>query len=406
MVPSLPEATSTDPDGGRTIRSLARPLVALFAIALLFRPQVIAIGPLLPSIQSGLGISHAVAGMLTAIPVLCMGIFAPLAPGLARRLGARRALALCALLVIAFGLVRVAVPAAGLVLLLTFGIGLGMGLAGPIFPLVVRHRMPSRPALGTGAYAVGLVLGSTLGAALAVPLAGEAVDWRFALAMLALAGLVPLGIWLALAPPDEASDAIRPPIPWRRPVAWVLGGLFGLQSMLYYGVITWLAAVYVDRGWSEHDSANLVALFGATTLVATAVMPLGADRIGTRRGQLVASSVVILAGLIGVLVAPDPAVLWAVVLGAGMGAIFPIVLTLPVDVGGRPGEVAATAALMLLVGYILSAIAPFAFGVARDVTGDYGLGLWLLVALGVVLVVLCVLSTPARLQRIGSTEVR
>jgi CP family cyanate transporter-like MFS transporter len=133
-------------------------------------------------------------------------------------------------------------------------------------------------------------------------------------------------------------------------------------------------------------------------------MPLGADRIGTRRGQLVVSSSLILSGLIGVLAAPDPGALWAVVLGAGMGAIFPIVLTLPVDVGGRPADVAATAALMLLVGYILSAIAPFAFGVARDMTGDYGLGLWLLAGLGVLLVGLCAVLTPARLRRIGAAE--
>ena len=177
-------------------------------------------------------------------------------------------------------------------LLLTFGIGLGMGLAGPIFPLVVRHEMPARPALGTGAYAIGLVLGSTIAAAVVVPLAGDGVDWRFALAVVTVAGLVSLAVWLGLAPSDEVVDeTLAPPrIPWRSPVAWVLGVLFGLQSMLYYGVITWLAAVYVERGWSEHDSANLVALFGATTLVATTVMPLGADRIGTRRGQLIVSS--------------------------------------------------------------------------------------------------------------------
>ncbi|MFL5688040.1 MAG: MFS transporter, partial [Chloroflexota bacterium] len=119
--------------------------------------------------------------------------------------------------------------------------------------------------------------------------------------------------------------------------------------------------------------------------------------------QLVMSSSAILLGFVGLLVAPEPAVLWAVLLGAGMGAIFPIVLTLPVDVGGRPADVAATAALMLLVGYILSAVAPFAFGVARDVTGDYGLGLWLLAALGVVLVALCAILTPARLGRIEAS---
>jgi CP family cyanate transporter-like MFS transporter len=87
-----------------------------------------------------------------------------------------------------------------------------------------------------------------------------------------------------------------------------------------------------------------------------------------------------------------------------MGAIFPIVLTLPVDVGGRPADVAATAAMMLLVGYILSAVAPLAFGIARDVTGDFALGMGLLVGLAVVLVGLCTVLTPARLQRIGSAE--
>ena len=372
----------------------------------MFRPQVIAIGPLLPSIQSGLGISHAVAGALSSIPVLCMGIFAPLAPALARRLGARRSLAACAGLIIAFGLLRLAVPDPLAVLVLTFGIGLGMGLAGPIFPLVVRHEMPARPALGTGAYAIGLVLGGTLAAALVVPLAGDGGDWRHALAVVTLAGVASLAVWLVLAPTDEVTDpTLAPPrIPWRSPVAWVLGVLFGLQSMLYYGVVTWLAAIYVDRGWSGPASASLVALFGGVTLVATTVMPLGADRIGSRRGQLVASSLLILAGLVGIVVAPDPAVVWAVLLGLGMGAIFPIVLTLPVDVGGRPADVAATAAMMLLVGYILSAVAPLAFGIARDVTGDFALGMGLLVGLGVVLVGLCAVLTPARLHRIGSAE--
>jgi CP family cyanate transporter-like MFS transporter len=205
----------------------------------------------------------------------------------------------CALLVIVFGLLRLGVPGAAAVLALTFGIGLGMGLAGPIFPLVVRHATPARPALGTGAYAIGLVLGATVAAAVVVPLAGEGNDWRFALAVVTFAGLASLAVWLGLAPSDEVvDDDVEPsPIPWRRPIAWVLGLLFGLQSMLYYGVITWLAAVYVDRGWWEGDSANLVALFGVTTLLATAVMPLGADRIGTRRGQLTVSSLLILIAL-------------------------------------------------------------------------------------------------------------
>ena len=52
----------------------SRPLlVALFLAALTLRPQLVGIGPLLPSVQDDLDVTHAVAGLLGTIPVLCMG---------------------------------------------------------------------------------------------------------------------------------------------------------------------------------------------------------------------------------------------------------------------------------------------------------------------------------------------
>jgi len=384
-------------------RALVSSLVALLGVALVLRPQIIAIGPLLPAIQADLDVSHGVVGALSAIPILCMGLFAPLGARVGRRLGGRNALALCAGLVIVFGLLRVAAPTAWLVLLLTFGIGLGMGVAGPVLPMVVRRNVPSHPALGTGAYATGLVVGSLGAAGLAVALAGADGDWRRSLALMSAAGLVSLAIWLLLAPHDRPveGEVVPPHIAWSHPAGWVLGLLFGLQSVVFYGVAAWLAAVYVDLGWSEADAANLVAAFIAVGLVATITIPLLADRVGTRRGQLVASALTTLVGLIGLAIAPGPALAWAVILGLGTGAIFPIVLTLPVDAGGTAGDVAATAARMLLIGYVLSAIGPFVLGLARDVTGDFGTSLWLLVGLAVLMVVLAAVITPERLHRIG-----
>jgi cyanate permease len=61
------------------LRQYARFVAALFLVSLALRPQIIATAPLIPSIQADLGISHAVAGLLSAIPVLCMGVFAPAA---------------------------------------------------------------------------------------------------------------------------------------------------------------------------------------------------------------------------------------------------------------------------------------------------------------------------------------
>ena len=60
-------------------------IAGLFVASLAMRPQILAIGPLLPLMREDLGLSAGVAGLLTTIPVLCMGLFAPVGPRLAAR---------------------------------------------------------------------------------------------------------------------------------------------------------------------------------------------------------------------------------------------------------------------------------------------------------------------------------
>lgn len=55
-------------------RRVRMTLLALFLAALALRPQVVGVGPLIPEIQDDLHTSHAVAGLLGTIPVLCMGL--------------------------------------------------------------------------------------------------------------------------------------------------------------------------------------------------------------------------------------------------------------------------------------------------------------------------------------------
>jgi CP family cyanate transporter-like MFS transporter len=100
-------------------------VVGLFLATLALRPQILAIGPLLPLIRADLGLSASAASLLTTIPVLCLGLFAPIGPMIAARVGPRAAFAGCLGMVIGFGLLRAIVPAFPLVLLATFGIGIG-----------------------------------------------------------------------------------------------------------------------------------------------------------------------------------------------------------------------------------------------------------------------------------------
>jgi CP family cyanate transporter-like MFS transporter len=79
--------------------------------------------------------------------------------------------------------------------------------------------------------------------------------------------------------------------------------------------------------------------------------------------------------------------------------MFPLVMTLPVDVGRRPADVGAVTGLMLGVGYTIGAVAPLALGAARDVTGSYTTTLWLIVGAAAVLSSLCVAMTRERIAR-------
>jgi CP family cyanate transporter-like MFS transporter len=269
--------------------------------------------------------------------------------------------------------------------------------------MVVAGRIAWRPALGTGAYAAGIVTGSTVAAAVAVPLAGGE-DWRRALLIMSSLSCLAVAAWLVLVAPDRPGAGTlvgrRPPLPWRSPTAWLLVGLFGMQSVLFYGAVAWLPNLYVEQGWSVAEAGTLVAWLNAIGLITTIGVPLVADRIGGRRWQLVGSAIVATVSLAGIALAPVALpYVWISLLGLALGMIFPLVLTLPIDVADDPSTVGSVAALMLAGGYVLSSLGPLALGAARDATGDFGASVWLLVGVAAVLVVGCAFLSPARLRR-------
>jgi MFS transporter, CP family, cyanate transporter len=385
-------------------------VAALVLVGLTFRTQALIIGPLVGQVQAELGMSHGVAGLLSTIPVLAMGFLAPLGPVLAGSIGPKLGVAACVALVVVFGIARALLPDATSVLVATVGIGVGMALSGPILTMIVRARLPNNPAAGTGAYVIGFVIGGTITAAVAVPLADALGSWRGAFAVVSAAGLVSLLAWLWLMPRDVGFVRVgpsRPRLPWRRPSAWLLGAIFGSQSILFYGCITWLGSVYLERGWTAAQAGSLIALMAGIGLVSTLAVPAFADRFGTRRGQLTAAAVLSVAGALVVALTPSEApgslVSFGAValIGLGIGAYFPLALTLPVDVASDAGDAASISALMLLIGYLLAATAPVVLGVVRDATGNFDAVVWILVAIAASMIPLALALSPGRLRRAG-----
>jgi CP family cyanate transporter-like MFS transporter len=369
----------------------SRPLlVALFLAAVALRPQLVGIGPLLPSVQHDLDVTHAVAGLLGTIPVLCMGLFAPPASFLSGRIGSRRAIGAALGLIGVFGVARALAPGALAVIVLTFPIGIGMGLAGAMLPVAVKERFSDRPGFATGVYTSGITIGSALAAALAVPLAHAVGGWRTPLLVFGAVStaLAVLWLWLTRSEPHHIRIDVRPlALPLRRPLAWRLVAAFFLMSSVFYGLNAWLPDAYVERGWSESSAGALLAVLNTVTIPCGFLVAWAADHWLTRRHWLAGAAALQLVALLGVVLYPAGGWGWAVLLGIAIGPLFPLTMTLPLDAAARPAEVAALAGMMLGLGYTLSATSPLLLGALRDLTGGFNAVLWTLVGVGALLVI-------------------
>jgi CP family cyanate transporter-like MFS transporter len=395
--------------------SEVRVVAALFVAGLVFRVPILIVGPLLKDLQADLAMSHGVAGLLSSIPVLCMAFLAPVGPVLAGSIGTRVAVVACMAATAGFGLLRAIAPDAASVILLTVGIGVGMGIVGPVFTQVVRSTLSHRPTLGTGAYAMGYIVGSSAAAAVAVPLAIALGGWRGAFATAAILSFAAMAGWWLLAPRQaHARVPLRlPRLPFRAPIGWLLGLGFGLQSILFYAAISWLPSIYIERGWSTSDAAALNATFAALGIVTTLTVPLIARWIRSRRAQLAIAASLALLGSLGIATGADGPPSSAAVglfaygsvllLGFGIGIFFPISLTLPVEAARSPAESSALAALMLLIGYTLASVGPVLLGAARDATGSFVVAGWLLVAVSAAMLATTSLFSARRLGGAAGT---
>lgn len=375
-------------------------LVALFLAALTLRPQLVGIGPLLPSIQRDLHVSHAVAGLLGTIPVLCMGLFAPPAPFLSGRIGSRWAIGSAVALIGVFGVARAVVPGAIGVIALTVPVGLGMGLGNALMPVAVKERFSDRPGFTTGVYTMGITGGATIAAAIAVPLAHAAGGWRTPLLIMSAVSIALAAAWLWLTRTDPAHvrTDLRPlKLPWRNPLGWQLVAAFSLMSFVFYGLNSWLPDTYVEHGWSQSSAGALLAVLSGVSIPVGFFVAWAADHIGTRRSWLTGSAALQTATLLGVVLLPGAGWLWAVLLGMSIGPLFPLTMTLPLDAASGPAEVAALAGMMLGLGYVLSSAGPLVLGAVRDLTGGFNAVLWVLVAMSALLVLVDSSLSPARL---------
>ncbi|MGY1706731.1 MFS transporter [Geodermatophilus sp. SYSU D00697] len=357
------------------------------------RTAVNSIGPVLEEIERGLGISSGMAGLLTTMPVLCFSAIGFAGPPLAARYRDGHVLA-GALLAMAAGLVLRSFSGAFWLFLVGTVLAMAGGALGNVLlPSLVKRHFPTRTGLLVGAYSVSMAVGGAIAAVTAAPLAAAAgaEGWRWALGVWAVFAVVAALPWLAVPARPGASRAshvaLRMRSLARSRMAIALAVFFGTQSMQAYVVIGWGAQYLRDSGLSAGTAGLLLGLNTVVVIPLNAIVPTLTVRPRLQRPLLVTFVVFLVAGWVGLMVAPLAAPwLWMTLLALGLGS-FAMVLTL---IGLRARTPETTAALSTFAqgcGYVLAGSGPILVGVLRGITGGYT-GMFVVVLTGVA-VLLC-----------------
>ncbi len=347
----------------------------VFLVALNLRPALTGVGPLLPELGTGAGLGEGAQGLLGALPLLAFGLVSPLVHRLSRRLGMERAV-LAALLALVVGVVVRSYTGLPGLWLGTVLAGCAVAVGNVLVPTIVKRDYAGHISAATGAYSACITVGASAASALAVPMS-SATGWRAALAWWAVPALSVAVVWswraLAARPPAHPSllHDRAPSMVWREPTAWLLTAFMGLQSTTFYVMVTWLPTIEASAGTGARQAG--LGLF-AYQLVGAA-SGLAVTRLMRRPEDLVvatvAASVPMLAGVLGLLVAPALSLVWAVVAGLGSGASLVVALSM-VNIHGRTHqETAQLSGMAQSLGYLLAATGPVVAGYLAQQTGSW-----------------------------------
>jgi len=363
------------------------PIVIVIA-TLNLRPGLLTLGPVLPAVQRGLNLSPFASGILTALPILALGLASAVAVPVGRRLGWSGGL-LFALLLTGAGIV---LRSAGTETALFAGaavLGVGIGLGNVFVPTLVKARLSGRIGLAMGVYTMSLTAGALASSAFMPALFTHFNDWKPALAVWAIpaiiAALVTLPTLIDNVRPGERATGTRL---HHSKIAWAVAVYMGLQSALFYSMALWLATLLSARGVSLPAVASSLTIFYFTQFLAALAMPVLLTK--SRRQDVVAVALVACVGAIIVAILYGP-LAWTftfcALLGVGMGGVFAVALTFQV-IRARTHETAARLSSMAQAfGYIIASVGPLVLGfVSKWPDARLASTIWLLLIAAITMV--------------------
>ncbi len=160
--------------------------------------------------------------------------------------------------------------------------------------------------------------------------------------------------------------------PWKNRRAWTILVYFGLQTSLFFSMMSWLSPMLQDKGFSLVAASSMLTYMSIVQMIGNIVIPMLMEKWPNRITWLVALGALGIIGFILLWVGTG-AMLWVAVfiIGIVLSGLFPIGLLLPLDEARTNEEANSWSSMVLSGGFMMSSIIPILIGYCYDVTGNH-----------------------------------
>lgn len=360
--------------------------VIAFIVGLNLRPILASVGPLFSVLQGEAGLTATQFSLLTTLPVAMMGLAALCGPWLLARAGAVRGIMLgLFILLVACSLRGFSTSLTGLMGTALLG-GASIGTIQALMPALIKKAYTQTASTIMSLFSTGIMAGAAVAAASAEPL----FSWltlKPALAMAGVLALLALMLWLPLVKQPQGEQTAHESVTLSSSRTGLLLLFFGVGTGAYTLVLAWLPPLYIQAGWSARSSGYMLAWLTLTEVAAGFAVSALIGKFPDRRVPLITVLLLLLEGLLCLVFAPGTTpVLSTLLLGIGIGALFPLSLIVTFDHARTPAQAGKLLSKVQGGGYMIAALMPLVAGIVRDSSVSLT-SAWLVMSAGVVLLI-------------------
>lgn len=366
-------------------------LLSMMLIAANLRLPITIIPPLLSTIEKDLGIPKSLAGLITSIPLVTFAILSPVIVKVAKKLGNELTIFIFFILLITGSYLRI-IPTVWALMFGTFLAGVGIDSGNVLVPAMIKDHLPDEIPLGTSLYTMSMLLIGAIGTALSGILITK-ISLQSTLAILSSVAIIALIFWIPnlrynQRDSDKKVDKVNYRSVWNQSLGWLITAFFGLQSLVYYSMITWLPSVLVSHGTSSIFASNLLTILQLIGLPCSFIVPFLSVRKHGFKALLTMLFIGYALAPLGYLISTSNAVfltIITIVTGFGSGLAFNMAVIFFTEKTTNPYQTAEISGMAQSAGYLLAAIGPVLFGFLENVVSSWSLIIIILVIMSVLL---------------------